>query len=1137
MIPGVSSITTSYADQLIDFAPTESMRRAGISDLQRDGAVALFNMLVRNGVAYLADEVGMGKTYIGLAVMHLLRYQKPDARILVITPRRNIQEKWASDLASFVKQNWRRADHRVKTPQGSPDWPTLTPDRLLDWVRDVHLEDAHDTVLRMSSFSLGVEEIQKGKTSADQILGSLPMALQQKMRPVLEAGSQANFASCIRELIGQVCSYDLIIVDESHNLKHGYRKSEPSSIRNETMHHLFGGGEIAQGKGAPWLLMLSATPMENGDPLSLVRQFEVFGREAVPLRPPNGVAGEPVPLKKLAETESLVNQRALQKRLVVRRVGELRFNDGARYTRNMYRREWRAGGVDSPDKPMKAASPSERLVNAVLQKNIFELLQSESGGRFRIGALESFEVYSGVESTLSGDSENNKDNENSLQDQRLIARLCESYRQTFFQEVPHPKLNAVAEMLGKNIRDREKVLVFVRRVATTNDLASRASQAYDQELLSLFRSVVVESEFQIIDELASVWNRKRAARDYIEDGHSVEALSQQQTPSADVEDQEGESVSEAVPSLFTWLFRGEHRYLKEFPNIFSGRRLREQLEASSRFCLVLEENYVDWALGRPSDVLGSIVATTGYSRQEVVERVGQFVPDDLNSLKNFRRSFHSIQYGALSWMLTLPAYKELHDKLKILIEEVFDRRPSDKQASQADHGLIVEMLSVKGVYPALSRAPKGSPVWKIVARGAFERVDENADFDFRKALRRREQIRHCQVALLRHGAPLVDLYLACLANRGGALRVEGQNFSLSANESARLLVERWGALSLDENQFRASGAWELHAVNENFDLIKKLNFPGLDSVRDELRPLDAPFIDGQEPRSDKGAIRSVRRVLNQELAGQSPTAAAKGGQTDERRHRITTHFRMPGMPWVIVATSVYEEGVDLHTFCRTVVHHGVSHTASSVEQRTGRVDRIGGKVQRETAVINGAHEFSDDRKIQSLFPYQNDTFEKFQVRRVLENCNRFLEALHEPDAATAEDDEMSITDKLDVPPQITRHLSSPFDVNGSPWLQGRETVPDGKSDFIPQLYLEEAARFEIRLKSRLPEVFESVGQGLERHYYVGKRQIKLLPKSHREGDHLIIDVHIDHKSLATFDCVANGSDWHERVINAIEPLL
>src|SRR5690606_6528637 len=260
---------------------------------------------------------------------------------------------------------------------------------------------------------------------------------------------------------------------------------------------------------------------------------------------------------------------------------------------------------------------------------------------------------------------------------------------------------------------------------------------------------------------------------------------------------------------------------------------------------------------------------------------------------------------------------------------------------------------------------------------------------------------------------------------------------------------------------------ELSEVKHHFDLIKKLNFPTLDAVLQETRPLDKPLTPGQEPRTDQPqSVRSVRRLLNQEMAGQSPTVGAKGGQSDERRHRITTHFRMPGMPWVIVATNVYEEGVDLDTFCRTVVHHGISHTASSIEQRTGRVDRIGGLLQREAGKLPSAAEFTDEKKIQSLFPYQNDTFEKFQVRRVLSNCNRFIQSLHDSDTPTPEAKEMNIADKETIPPQIEKLLTSPFDVqDNSPWLTGVQEQPDRHSDFSNEMYLQEIELLESKLSS------------------------------------------------------------------------
>lgn len=1162
MIPGVKTITRQYVEELIDFAPTETIRSSGIGELQKDGCVALFNMLVRNGVAYLADEVGMGKTYIGLAVMHLLRYQKPDARVLIITPRRNIQEKWASDLVSFVQQNWRRADHRVKTPQGSPDWPTLLPDRLSDWVRDVHTEDAHDTVLRMTSFSLGIdtENAEQEMCRFREALGALADANSRLLDQLEAKPSNKRFAKVVRKLIAKAAQYDLIIVDEAHNLKYGYRDAEASSNRNENLFHIFCPND-EENSSRPWLLLLSATPMENGDPLSLVRQFEVFGRDQDLLFPAEAgvieqdsvtqLADEPVRLRQLAEPMESAQRRALQRRLLVRRVGELRLGDGSRFTRNMYRREWRAGGVVAPDQPLQAASISEKLINAVIQKNVFELLQARSGGRFRVGALESFEIYAGAASSLTEVDEGNTHNQQVLPDQQLIADLCVSYRRRFAQEVPHPKLNAVTRMLAGKIAKREKALVFVRRVATTTDLASRVSQAFDDQIIQSLKAVTRREEHDLIDQIDQVWRRKRSTRAFEEEARTADSADTEYSEEQhDISDEEEDrNVSEVVPSLFTWLFRGEHRDLGEFPDILSGRRLREQLEARSRFCLILEENYVDWVLLRPADVVATLAQDSGQSEEAVLAAIVHRTATEflLSDNKNFRRQFHAVQLAALSWMAEQSCYAGLHSKLTILVDEIF-AVPMVTETHEESGGtdIVRDMLTQQGIYPSLARCPAGSASWDAVARGVFEAAAEAADFDFRLTLRRREQIRHMQMAALRHGAPVIDLYLAAVAARDGSLTISGTFLGLSSNLVAATLVQLWQRST--ENQpsdavphaqrnqkdQQYSGLMELVQIKHHFDLIKKLNFPTLDVVQQSIRPLDLPLAAGQEPRSDSlQAVRTVRRFLNQEMAGQSPTAAAKGGQSDERRHRITTHFRMPGMPWVVVATNVYEEGVDLHTFCRTVVHHGISHTASSVEQRTGRVDRIGGLVQREACVMQTRSDFTDECKIQSLFPYQNDTFEKFQVRRVLANCNRFLQALHESETQKMEEREMDLSERHDIPPQIVELLTSPFDVQGSPWLAGQLYEPDRTSDFSEAAYLAEIDEFERLMASRYLDMTDPGGQGLERHYQICGVQLRVVPKSHREGDHLVIEAYVNGYLRIELEAGANGGGWSREAVARI----
>src|SRR4030095_3404007 len=57
-------------------------------------------------------------------------------------------------------------------------------------------------------------------------------------------------------------------------------------------------------------------------------------------------------------------------------------------------------------------------------------------------------------------------------------------------------------------------------------------------------------------------------------------------------------------------------------------------------------------------------------------------------------------------------------------------------------------------------------------------------------------------------------------------------------------------------------------------------------------------------------------------------------------------FNTPFYPDVLIATSVMAEGVDLHLNCRFIIHHDLSWNPSTLEQRTGRVDRIGAKVEQ-----------------------------------------------------------------------------------------------------------------------------------------------------------------------------------------------
>ena len=168
------TITPEFLDELIDFAPSGADRDKAFGRQQREGTVAAFNMLARNGCAYLADEVGMGKTYVALGVMSLLRYFDPHARIVVIAPRENIQHKWVKELRNFVGRNWLVVGNRVKSLQGGPVWEPVVCGSLVEFAREALVNQDRDFFLRNTSFSIRLSDSKDRRKTRCALLDNVP---------------------------------------------------------------------------------------------------------------------------------------------------------------------------------------------------------------------------------------------------------------------------------------------------------------------------------------------------------------------------------------------------------------------------------------------------------------------------------------------------------------------------------------------------------------------------------------------------------------------------------------------------------------------------------------------------------------------------------------------------------------------------------------------------------------------------------------------------------------------------------------------------------------------------------------------------------------------------------------------------
>jgi ERCC4-related helicase len=126
--------------------------------------------------------------------------------------------------------------------------------------------------------------------------------------------------------------------------------------------------------------------------------------------------------------------------------------------------------------------------------------------------------------------------------------------------------------------------------------------------------------------------------------------------------------------------------------------------------------------------------------------------------------------------------------------------------------------------------------------------------------------------------------------------------------------------------------------------------------------------DGTDPEDPTDDVRYLPNVR-----------LANGEVQPEQRRRIMLAFNTPFFPEILIASSVFGEGVDLQMDCRFVVHHDLSWNPSVIEQRTGRVDRIGAKAERAGKPIHVYLPFVTATQDEKMFRVVQDRERWFSV--------------------------------------------------------------------------------------------------------------------------------------------------------------
>lgn len=132
---------------------------------------------------------------------------------------------------------------------------------------------------------------------------------------------------------------------------------------------------------------------------------------------------------------------------------------------------------------------------------------------------------------------------------------------------------------------------------------------------------------------------------------------------------------------------------------------------------------------------------------------------------------------------------------------------------------------------------------------------------------------------------------------------------------------------------------------------------------------------------------------------------ANGSVKRGTRERMMSAFNTPFYPEVLIASSVMQEGVDLHLMCRNVIHHDLDWNPSVIEQRTGRLDRIGSKGEMTSMPVKVYLPFIEGAQDEKQFRVMRDRDRWFNVvmgeRLELDewSTDRLAERVEFPEAA------------------------------------------------------------------------------------------------------------------------------------------
>lgn len=225
----------------------------------------------------------------------------------------------------------------------------------------------------------------------------------------------------------------------------------------------------------------------------------------------------------------------------------------------------------------------------------------------------------------------------------------------------------------------------------------------------------------------------------------------------------------------------------------------------------------------------------------------------------------------------------------------------------------------------------------------------------------------------------------------GSEKMDGQTFAkaLETRDASGLTLRQIITGFLDFLEYRCED-------KERESYIEALNRIQSGGIRG--KELNSSYSSDEIEESDTGFIIQPNvRLVN-------------GATKQETRQKLMLTFNTPFYPDILIASSVMAEGVDLHLSCRYIIHHDLCWNPSTLEQRTGRVDRIGSKAE-----ISG-------ESIHVYIPYISETQDEKMYRVVMDRERWFKVVMGEKYSLDAQTTE-KMAERIPIPLSVAEELS------------------------------------------------------------------------------------------------------------------